>query len=180
MSSFLAVIFIAIAAACAISTNEIEPTLVPLTAELTCPECELVEVMSVIDANTLETSIGEIEMYGAYVVDHPADCGEQAENRLGELSGSVLRIKPGPADTVRSQPNHYYLFTEDGESIEERLISEGLALAWTQDGEHLGWLIFLDAVARRDERGCLWHDYQAFQRGESNEFRIPGLPERGS
>lgn len=176
----LSALVIATASACEISAGEIEPTLVPLDAELICNDCELVHVNSVIDSNTVETSIGEIEMYGAYVVDQPADCAEEAEVRLRELSGSALRIKKGPIDSVRSQPNHYYLFTEEGESIEERLISEGLALAWTHDGEYLGWLIFLDAVARRDERGCLWHDYQAFQHGEPNEFRIPGLPDRAS
>ena len=85
-----------------------------------------------------------------------------------------------PTDSVRRDDDHYYLFTEDGQSIDQKLIEEGLALTWDQDGQHLGWFLFKDAKAKDSESGCLWHDYQAFQRGEPNEFRIHGLTYRDS
>ena len=81
---------------------------------------------------------------------------------------------------MRRDDDHYYLFTEDGQSIDQKLIEEGLALTWDQDGQHLGWFLFKDAKAKDSESGCLWHDYQAFQRGEPNEFRIHGLTYRDS
>ena len=76
---------------------------------------------------------------------------------------------------MRNDLDHYYLFTEGGESIEERLVREGLALVWTQDGQHVGWFVFRDSNARETEAGCLWKGYHAFQRGEPSEFRVPGL-----
>jgi endonuclease YncB( thermonuclease family) len=149
---------------------------IPGTPEsLSCLKCELVDVVDVIDANTLRTTIGDIQPYGTYVLDQPADCAEQSESRLRVLAGDHVRIEPGPADTVRQGKGHYYLFKENGDSIEQQLIREGLALTWSQDGQHLGWFLFNDAQARAQESGCLWYDYQAFQRGEPNDYRIPGL-----
>lgn len=142
---------------------------------LTCATCEEVEVIEITDGNSLATSIGDIRLFGAYVLDQPADCADEAESRLRTLAGNTIRIENGPDDSVRQADNHYYLYTEDGRSIEQVLIDEGLALTWTQDGQHLGWLLFKDAKAKERESGCLWHDYQAFLRDEPNEFRIPGL-----
>ena len=153
-----------------VSSNEPEP--------LQCKDCELVDVIGVKDADTLITSIGEIHMYGAYVIDQPADCAALAEERVRDAAGNSIRIEPGPEDSVRIGTNHYYLYTRDGFSIEQQLVEEGLALIWTQDGQHLGWFVYLDAAAKKHDSGCLWHDYQAFQRGEPNEFRILGLTYR--
>lgn len=151
------------------------PTTIAVVDSLECPDCELVEVIDIIDANTLRTAIGEIGMYGAYVVDQPADCAVSAAERLKALAGDAVRIEPGPPDTIRNDSNHYYLYTVNGQSIEEKLVREGLALNWTQDGQHLGWFVFRGADARIGEAGCLWKGYNAFQRGEPSEFRIPGL-----
>lgn len=148
---------------------------VPIPPSLTCPDCELVEVIDVIDANTLSTSIGHIKMYGAYVLNEPSDCASLAKDELARLAGVAIRIAPGPADPVRTASNHYYFYTEQGDSIEDSLIRDGLALAWTQDGKHVGWFLFHEAAAKSSDTGCLWHDYQAFLRGDKNEFRIPGL-----
>ncbi len=158
-----------------------EPIPVPSPEALLCPDCDLVDVIEVIDANTVRTSIGDIQMYAAFVIDKPADCAELALERLTALAGSEIRIKSGPPDTVRNDSDHYYLFTADGLSIEEQLVREGLALLWTQDGEHLGWFLFRYAEARNNDAGCLWKGFQAFQRGEPSDFRVPGLsyPESG-
>lgn len=113
------------------------PPLATSPDSVLCPECELVDVVEVIDANTVRTSIGDIQMYGAYVVDQPADCAALAKERLTAMAGGAIRIEPGPTDTVRNNSAHYYLFTADGRSIEEQLVREGLALIWIQDGEHM-------------------------------------------
>ena len=91
------------------------------------PECELVDVVEVIDANTVRASIGDIQVYGAYVVDQPADCAALAKERLTAMTGGAIRIEPGPTNTVRNNSAHYYLFTADGRSIEEQLVRGGLA-----------------------------------------------------
>ena len=49
-----------------------------------------------------------------------------------------------------------YIYTEDGTSIDEALIREGLATAWTRDGQHRDYLVGLEKEARRQEAGCLW------------------------
>ena len=147
----------------------------PSVDALLCADCELVEVIEIVDANTVRTAIGDIQMYAAYVIDQPADCAALAMERLTSLAGGAIRIEPGPPDTVRNNSDHYYLFTADGRSIEEQLVREGLALVWTQDGQHVGWFVFRGASARENEAGCLWKGYNAFLSGEPGDFRIPGL-----
>lgn len=147
---------------------------------LDCDDYELVEVIEVIDANTVLTSNGDIQLYGAFSLKQPSDCASQAEDRLRALADDQIRVQPFPTDSVRRDDDHYYLFTEDGQSIDQKLIEEGLALTWDQDGQHFGWFLFKDAKAKESESGCLWHDYQALQRGEPNEFRISGLTYRDS
>jgi endonuclease YncB( thermonuclease family) len=46
--------------------------------------------------------------------------------------------------------------TQSRESIDERLVWEGLALAWTRDGQHRDLLVVAEEGAKRDGRGCLW------------------------
>ena len=38
----------------------------------------------------------------------------------------------------------------------ETLVSEGLAVAWTRDGQHRDRLVEVEQVARRDNVECLW------------------------
>ena len=71
------------------------------------------------------------------MVDQPAECAALAKERFTAMAGGAIRIEPGPTDTVRNNSAHYYLFTADGRSVEEHLVREGLALIWTQDGEHM-------------------------------------------
>ena len=49
-----------------------------------------------------------------------------------------------------------YVYTQDGISIYEALIREGLATAWTRDGRHRDYLVGLEREAERQESGCLW------------------------
>ena len=49
-----------------------------------------------------------------------------------------------------------YCDTEDGLTIDEILIREGLATAWTRDDRHKKRLMAVEGEARRDGDGCLW------------------------
>ncbi|MDA1278941.1 MAG: hypothetical protein O3B95_02730 [Chloroflexi bacterium] len=142
---------------------------------LLCLECELIDVIEVVDANTVRTSLGDIQMYGAYVLDQPSDCAALSHDRLRELVGDSFRIEPGPADSIRNDSDHFYMYTSAGKSIEEALVRDGLALVWNLDGQHIGWFLFRDSSAKKHDTGCLWKGYNAFQRGEPSEFRVPGL-----
>ncbi|HZA26008.1 MAG TPA: thermonuclease family protein, partial [Dehalococcoidia bacterium] len=49
-----------------------------------------------------------------------------------------------------------YVYTEAGDSVDEILVREGLALAWTGDGQHRGVLIAAEREAQQQGIGCLW------------------------
>ena len=53
---------------------------------------------------------------------------------------------------VRYNP---YVYTVDGQSIDEILAREGLAEAWTRDGQHRDVLVATEKGAKKDGRGCL-------------------------
>ena len=50
----------------------------------------------------------------------------------------------------------YYVYTDAGDSIDETLVAEGLAVAWTRNGQHRDYLVSVEQDARRDGVGCLW------------------------
>ena len=49
-----------------------------------------------------------------------------------------------------------YAYTSKGVSIDETLIREGLATAWTRDGQYRDLLVNLEQDARKQGSGCLW------------------------
>ena len=49
-----------------------------------------------------------------------------------------------------------YVYTADGISIDAALIREGLATAWTRDGQHRDYLVGLEREARRQGARRLW------------------------
>ncbi len=50
-------------------------------------------------------------------------------------------------DTARAL---FYVYTEAGESVAEKLIREGLGKAWERDGQHRNLLIAVEDSAERD------------------------------
>ena len=66
-----------------------------------------------------------------------------------------MRVEFGPRQQDRYGRILYYIYTNEGESIDEILIREGLALAWTRDGQHRDVLVAEEERTRRDRRGCL-------------------------
>ena len=49
-----------------------------------------------------------------------------------------------------------YVYTQDGISIDEVLIREGLATAWTREGQHRDYLVGLERDAKIQAVGCLY------------------------
>lgn len=62
----------------------------------------------------------------------------------------------GPRSEDRYGRILFYVYNNDGESIDETLVREGLALAWTRDGQHKDGLVAAEEGAKRDGVGCLW------------------------
>gem|GEM_PF-1545777 len=113
-------------------------------------------VISVTDGDTLVTDEGTVRAYGVDASENCAPCYQAAKERLKALAGQAVRLEEGPRREDSGGRMLAYLYTEDGMSIDEALIKEGLAEAWKQDGQHRDWLVALEEVARRARSGCLW------------------------
>jgi micrococcal nuclease len=126
---------------------------------LTCPDCPLVEVNRVIDGDTFDSAWGRIRLFGVEAPEHGDRCFAEATDRLRQLAGELVRVEHGPRQGARQGDRYarllYYVYTQDGASIDELLVREGLALAW-EDGQHRDLLVAVEARAGREGRGCLW------------------------
>ena len=120
----------------------------------------MVEVVRVIDGDTLDVLISDIthrvRLYGVDTPERGEPCYHDATERLKQLAGNVVRIEAGP----RAEDNYgrllFYLSTLSGESIDAMLITEGLATAWTRDGQYRDLLVNLERDTRVQGVGCLW------------------------
>ncbi len=68
----------------------------------------------------------------------------------GSLRGDRVRIEFG----LRSEDSYgralFYVYTEVGESVAEKLLREGLGEAWERDGQHRDLLMAVEDGAERD------------------------------
>jgi endonuclease YncB( thermonuclease family) len=81
-------------------------------------------------------------------------CYDEATERLGELAGDSVRVEAGPRREDRYGRYLFYTYSLDGESIDEMLIREGLAQAWTGDGQHRDVLIGAEEEAEANPAEC--------------------------
>ncbi len=124
--------------------------------ELCCPDCDMLTVTRVIDGDTFVSPKGRVRLYGVDTPEVGERCADEATDRLKDLAGTVVRVEPGPRATDRYGRLLYYVYTEDGESVDERLIRDGLARAWTRDGQHVRFLMGLQKKAQTGGKGCLF------------------------
>ena len=103
---------------------------------LRCPECEAIPVTRVIDGDTFVSGDTRVRLYGMDAPEIGEPCADEATDRLKDLAGSMVRVEPGTRAIDQYGRTLAYLYTESGASIDELLISEGLAVAWTRDGQH--------------------------------------------
>jgi hypothetical protein len=82
-------------------------------------------------------------------------CYDEATDRLRELAGDSVRVQFGPRQGDQFGRILYYVYNLEGESIDEKLVREGLALAWLEYGQHRGALLAAEAIAKEAGRGCL-------------------------
>ena len=120
---------------------------------LQCDDCEKVRVSRVIDGDTLDTTSGRVRLFGVDTPEVGQRCESEATGRLNELAGNSVRLEDGSRLIDQFGRRLAYVYTEDGDSIDEILVREGLGTAWTEDGQHRDYLVGLEQTAREDESG---------------------------
>jgi micrococcal nuclease len=120
-----------------------------------CSNCSAISVERVIDGDTFESTDTTVRLYGADTPERGRPCFSEATDRLRELAGDSVRVEAGPRQEDRYRRSLYYVYTMDGQSIDETLIKEGLALAWTQEGQHKDVLIAAEEATRDNPPECL-------------------------
>ncbi len=104
----------------------------------------------------MDTLPGRIRLFGVDTPERGERCYKEAKKRLRALAGNRVRVEPGPRDQERGGRLLLYVYTEAGISIDETLIREGLAVAWTRDGQHRDLLVAFAKEAQTTGTGCLW------------------------
>ena len=132
------------------------PGLTDCDTQLCCETCENIPVDSVIDGDTFVSGPFRVRLFGIDAPEVGERCSSVATVRLRSLAGNNVRVELGPRTEDPFGRLLYYLYTEAGDSIDETLVREGLAVAWTGDGQHRELLMDVERRARDDGVGCLW------------------------
>jgi len=123
-------------------------------------QLERAQVVDVIDGDTIDVVLdGATERVRYYGIDTPERgdrCFAEATDRNEALAGETVLLLPDARGRDSFGRLLRYVFTEDGDSIDARLIAEGLAHAWTEDGAYRDALVALEDEARAADAGCLW------------------------
>lgn len=123
---------------------------------LRCPDCPVLSVTRVIDGDTFVSPTGRVRLFGVDTPERGMPCFAKASRGLRQLAGRKVRVERGPRGMDPVGRRLFYVYTLDGNSIDEILVTAGLARAWTRDGQHRGDLTALETRARRAGEGCLW------------------------
>ena len=119
---------------------------------LCCSTCSAIPVVRIVDGDTFITSGNQsVRLFGIDTPEKGEKCYQEATERLKELAGSEVRSELGPRAKDRYDRLLYYVYTQDGRSIDEMLVTEGLAKAWPRDGQHRDLLVRAEGEAK----GCL-------------------------
>jgi len=111
---------------------------------LCCSNCPAIPVLRVIDGDTFTTTGDQsVRLFGVDTPERGEKCYREATNRLRELAGGEVRVELGPRSQDRYGRALFYVYTQAGDSVDEILVSEGLAKAWTRDGQHRDLLVGL-------------------------------------
>ena len=132
------------------------PGLTDCDTVLCCETCENIPVTRVIDGDTFVSGPFRVRLFGIDAPEVGERCSSEATARLRALAGSNLRVELGPRTEDRFGRLLYYVYTDAGDSIDETLVAEGLAVAWPIDGQHRDHLVGVEQQARREAVGCLW------------------------
>lgn len=177
LTGLLYLLTAAVAAACGPGTQELrttstsspEPSATALSyvttepgghrTSLRCELCMPVEVLDVPGPETVVTPEGPVRLYGAFVAPDEENCAELATYRLRELAGSTVRLEHGTQENDSNGTPVRYIYTAEGDSIDELFIREGLARTSAFEGSHSPWLLVTADNARQARSGCIWENY---------------------
>ena len=123
---------------------------------LCCENCDDLRVTSIIDGDTFNSTSGKVRLFGIDAPEKGEPCFIEAKNRLTKLASSSVRVEEGPRAQDRYGRLLFYTYTDQGESIDEIMVTEGLARAWTIDGQHANILKMAEADAKNSSTGCIW------------------------
>ncbi len=123
---------------------------------LRCADCPTLAVERVIDGDTLDSNAGRVRLFGVDAPERGEKCFNEASGALESLAGGKVKVEVGPRLRDPNGRLLYYVYTESGNSVDEILILEGLARAWTRDGQHRDFLNDLETDTRAAGTGCLW------------------------
>ena len=126
---------------------------------LRCENCPDVDVVEVIDAETVLTTDGPVRLYGVFVSPQEQNCFDEATDRLRILAGTRVRLEQDAQETDASGTPIRYVYTANGDSVDEVFISEGLARPSAFNGTHAPWLLITAEKARQARSGCIWENY---------------------
>ena len=123
---------------------------------LCCKNCNSLRVTSIIDGDTFNSTAGTVRLFGINTPEKGHPCFSEAKRKLTELAGNTIRVEKGPRRLDSHGRLLFYTYTEQGESIDEIMVTEGLAHAWVLDGQHVNILKMAEAAALGNSTGCLW------------------------
>ena len=118
------------------------------------------QVVKIVDGDTIDVLIGghqeRVRYYGIDTPERGQPCFQEATDRNKQLVAQAVLLLPDARERDRYGRLLRYVFDERGASIDERLIAEGFAHAWRQDGAYKEQMISLEGQAHSAAVGCLW------------------------
>ena len=115
----------------------------------------------VIDGDTFVSTIGgvreRVRLFGIDTPERGMACFGEASMGFRQLARREVRAELGPRRLDPAGRRLFYVYTVDGNSIDEILVRAGLARAWTKDGQHRNGLVDWETKTRRAGQGCLWN-----------------------
>ena len=133
------------------------PALREYPTTIRCPDCPVLSVTRVIDGDTFVSPLGRVRLFGVDTPERGMPCFGEASRGLRQLAGREVRVERGPRGMDPGGRRLFYVYTLDGNSVDEILVRAGLARAWTKDGQHRSGLTALETRTRRAGEGCLWN-----------------------
>ena len=89
-----------------------------------CSDCMEIEVDRVIEGDTFESANARIRLFGVDTPDRGERCFNEATERLKQLVSDAVWVEFGPRQEDRDGRILYYVYNENGESIDEMMVRE--------------------------------------------------------
>lgn len=129
-----------------------------------CFDCELVDVLRIVDGDTIETESGRIQLFGADAPAPGEKCGAEATAFMSSIMSQQVGFQYGLPLRDEHDTNSAYVYDSAGNSLDYQLIASGFARARTRDrdqldGPHEDALVAVETRAKNSRAGCLWEDF---------------------